>query len=571
MNSLHNFIKNLGRKGNLSDSHIYAQQSLNRVYVSLVIAAIIVLVTNVWIGVEKMRIITSSSFFILACIGFAINLVGKPMPARVFLIIFGFISIAIHSYIYGSMEMEYLAMLFPISILLLSDTELTYRLSLIFSFFFFVGIKLLHIYHPPLIVTSDTLILQIVIGATILIMSFFIIKKFKDEMVIAQKKTEESYINLQLSTAALKESESRYKAIFDNAFDGILVINLEELSPISYNRKMLDFLQIEESQNAKEDVFKFVCEQDAFDLKSSLDILKSEKKIRRKSKAKIPKGKYLHADITCVLLPPPNEQLAVVIFRDISAEIAANEKMIAINAELKNFAHAASHDLKEPLRTIRGFGELMQKMNKGKLSSQNEEFLGYIVDASTRMTTLVNDLLEYSTTANSAQKETVVDLNDVLQICMKNIRLQSIENKVVIYSNDLPKVTGSTVHLVQIFQNIISNAIKFKRSGIAPEIRINVLTNEKFHMISIRDNGIGIQAEYHEKIFGVFKRLHSKSEYEGSGIGLATCKKIIDRKGGKIWVESEPDCGTSFHFTWPVAQNKEVSISTKSMTQIANH
>ncbi|MFT4759770.1 MAG: signal transduction histidine kinase [Paraglaciecola sp.] len=142
--------------------------------------------------------------------------------------------------------------------------------------------------------------------------------------------------------------------------------------------------------------------------------------------------------------------------------------------------------------------------------------------------------------------------------------MQLIETKGVIYSDTLPKVQGNTTHLIQVFQNIISNAIKFRRPEITPEVRINLLINKKFHLISIRDNGIRISPEYHSQVFGVFKRLHSKTDYEGSGIGLATYKKIVKKRGGKIWVESEPEFGTSFHFTWPILVQPKIGNETKS-------
>jgi len=568
MNTLHNVITKLGKKDNLSKSHLYAQESLNLIFVSLIVAAVIVLLSNFLREVEQMRLVTCASFLLLFCIGFIVNFFGNPIIARALLISIGFIGVAIHSFIFGSMELEYLAMLFPISMLLLTETRWFYKVALFFSFLFFLSIKILHILHTPLIISSDTFMLKVVVGTTILFMSFFIISRFKNEMLKAQERSEESNAELQLSIAALQESESRYKAIFDNVFDGILVVDINTLKPVSCNQKMLDYLQIGVLETAKEDIFKYLSEKDAFDLKCHLGTLRKNGKIHKEVKIRTQKGKFLHADITCVLLPPPKEQLTVVIFKDISTEIIAKEKMMEANSELKNFAHAASHDLKEPLRMIRSFGQLLKKNNKKTLSPQNEEFLGYIIDASTRMTTLINDLLEYSTTVNIEQKEQIVDMNDALQICLKNIRLQSIENKTVIYTNVLPQVTGNIAHLVQIFQNIISNAIKFRRREIAPEIRINVLTNKEFHLISILDNGIGIPSEYHEQIFGVFKRLHSKADYEGSGIGLATCKKIIEKKGGKIWVESEPGFGTSFHFTWPVLAKNNQSIAAKPTNHV---
>lgn len=555
MNTLKEFTTNLGNRTNLSEHKIYAQGNLNLIYFSLLATGICVIFYNLYTGIF-IRQITSASFFVMLSIGLTINWLGHPIVSRMFLILTGFVGVAMHSFIYGTeMGLEYLAMLFPVAALMLTDKEWFYKFSLFSSFLFFFGIQLLDFYHVPLIEEPSNILFQkITIGCSILMISFIIIKRFKDEMQKARQKTLESFNELEGFTVALKESESRYKAIFENAFDGILVINTNTWSTVSCNQKMLDYFGIEDDVFTRKDITKYFKENGIFDLSKTLETLKREGRIRKKSKIYRPQGTSIYGDITCVLLPPPNNQLVVIIIKDVSMEIMAKKKMLEANNELKNFAHAAGHDLKEPLRMISSFGQLLQKKNGGEMSPQNQEFLGYIVDASTRMTTLVNDLLEYSTATNSTPKEQEISLNDVLHIVMKNIQLQLVENKGVIYTGVLPRIIGNTTLLVQVFQNIISNAIKFKRPEIAPEVRINALTNKEFHMISIRDNGIGIAPEYHSQVFGVFKRLHSKADYEGSGIGLATCKKIIEQKGGKIWVESEPGFGTSFHFTWPVSK-----------------
>lgn len=565
MKTLFKRLYSLGNKKNLTEGEIYSQGNLNIIYLVLIIICLLALTNNVVQGIY-IRILSSMSFLIIFSIGLLINWIKGPKSARLFLICVGFIGVMVHSYFFGAgMDFEYLAMLFPVAALMLTDKEKYYQYSILFSFFFFLGIKTFHLYHVPLIEPASTFFQKILVGATILSMSFLILRRYKNEILKAHEKTEESLEQLQISLKALQESESRYKAIFDNAFDGILVVNINTFKPISCNQQMLTYLGIEESELQYEEIYNYLNKNATLNLEKNLEILKTEGKIRKKTRIKSKSGASMYSDITCVLLPPPNQQLTVVIFRDISTEILANKKMLEANGELKNFAHAASHDLKEPLRMIRSFGQLLQK----KKQMQSDEFLGYIIDASTRMTTLIDDLLDYSTAANSAQQDRVVNMEDVLQIVLKNIHLQAVENQVIIYSNPLPKVKGNTAHLVQVFQNILSNAIKFRRTEIAPKIRINVLTNDDFHLISIRDNGIGIAPEYHAQVFGVFKRLHSKAEYEGSGIGLATCKKIVEKKGGKIWVESEPGLGTSFHFTWPVLKENNLPVKVQQNTAMA--
>lgn len=230
----------------------------------------------------------------------------------------------------------------------------------------------------------------------------------------------------------------------------------------------------------------------------------------------------------------------------------------------KNFAHAASHDLKEPLRMIQSFSQLLGKRNKDHFDKSSLEYLEFILTASQRMNQLIQDLLEYSSLATRDIKLKLVDLNDILVIVKNNLHVQIAESNAIIHSEKLPTILGHSTFILQLFQNLISNAIKFRKPDVQPVINIKVIEKNGTYRFAIQDNGIGISLEYQQKIFEVFTRLHSKVEYDGSGIGLATSKKIVESLGGKISVESDFGKGATFHFTIPRKSNKEKKSSFKA-------
>ncbi len=221
------------------------------------------------------------------------------------------------------------------------------------------------------------------------------------------------------------------------------------------------------------------------------------------------------------------------------------------NAELQQFAYVASHDLQEPLRMITSYLELLERRYKGQLDERADKFIAYAVDGATRMQTLINDLLSYSRVGTSTQDWKSVDCEKIVQNVLINLHLSIVQSHAVITYDALPKVNADPSQLTQLFQNLISNAIKFRREKAAPQIHIGVEGTDGHWLFSVQDNGIGMEVQYLERIFIIFQRLHSKIEYPGTGIGLAVCKKIVERHGGDLRVESQPDHGSTFYFTMP--------------------
>ncbi len=229
-----------------------------------------------------------------------------------------------------------------------------------------------------------------------------------------------------------------------------------------------------------------------------------------------------------------------------------NRELRQVNEELKQFAYVVSHDLKEPLRMIGSYTQLIQRAYKSKLDESSSDYFGFVKEGVLRMNNLLEDLLHYATIGDKGEKFEELNLSDVLEVCKKNLKVQIEEAQARIYFQELPKVFSNQSMLLQLFQNLISNAIKFRKPEENPAIRIKVKNKNNYWLLSVHDNGIGISPEYRDRIFEIFQRLHPRSKYKGTGIGLAICQKIVQKHGGKMWVESQAGEGAVFYFTLPM-------------------
>ena len=219
------------------------------------------------------------------------------------------------------------------------------------------------------------------------------------------------------------------------------------------------------------------------------------------------------------------------------------------NTELEQFAYVASHDLQEPLRMVGSYCQMLQRRYKGKLDKDADDFIGFAVEGAMRMQQMINDLLTYSRVGRTGKGITQVAVEEVVKTAVSNLQAAIAESSAKVTWDQLPTIAGEKVQLLQLFQNLIGNAIKFRADDRPIEVHVSAAREGEQWHFQVRDTGIGIDKQYLERIFLIFQRLHDRSKYKGTGIGLAVCKKVVEHHGGRIWVESEPGKGTIFHFT----------------------
>jgi PAS domain S-box-containing protein len=369
--------------------------------------------------------------------------------------------------------------------------------------------------------------------------------------ITERKKAEES----------LKKSEAYYKTIFENTGTATLIV--EEDTTISLVNAEFEklFGYSKEEVEGKKSWKEFIPDDYIQKMEEYHNIRRIDPELAPKNyefKAIDRFGNFKDMFITTDLIPGTKQSLVSLL--DITEKKEANKQLKKAinelersNEELQQFAYVSSHDLQEPLRTIASFTQLIERRYKGKLDSDADEFMDYIVDAAVRMKQQIQDLLEYSRVTTKREEFELVDMNLVLNQTIQNLNSSIEEFEAEIIVDELPNVMGDAGQLQRVFQNLIANAIKFRKPEESPIIHISSYKDEDNHeyVFSVKDNGIGIEEQYLERIFTIFQRLHTIEEYHGTGIGLSIVKRIIERHGGRIWVESEWGVGSTFYFTIP--------------------
>lgn len=398
-----------------------------------------------------------------------------------------------------------------------------------------------------------------------------ILNKSLELEVASRQKAEEALqkLNLELEskveqrTEEYRESEQRFRSLFEAAPDFIYVLNLEgKIEQV--NKSVIDNSGYSESELIDHPLAEFLSERSQLTCNQEFSELLAQGNSRHEMEFICQDSTVVTMDCSCSVVGDSQEGNAyiLVLQRNISdrkrmenALLKTNQELRASNAELEKFAYLASHDLREPLRMVTSFTQLLAQRYAGQLDEDADQIIGFAVDGAARMEELIHDLLEYSRIGKENKSLEVVDedvdCEEVLNIALNNLQIAIQESNVQIVRNPLPKVIGNQGQLNQLFQNLLENAIVYRNSEIQSVIEVGAQEQTENWLFWVKDNGIGISEQYQQQIFQIFQRLHTKQEYPGTGIGLAICYKIIGRHDGKIWVESAPGKGATFYFTLP--------------------
>jgi PAS domain S-box-containing protein len=374
----------------------------------------------------------------------------------------------------------------------------------------------------------------------------------------------------------LGQMEGRYRGLLEAAPDAMVVVNqsgeivllnVQAEKQFGYRR---DELVGQKVKNIIPEGFAERLIADA--LRSAEDALAQQIGTGIELNGRRKDGSEFPIEIMLSPLESAEGLLVTAAIRDITTRKTAEanllhkvEELNRSNEELGHFAYIASHDLQEPLRMVASYTQLLSRRYKGKLDSDADEFISFAVDGASRMQRLIQDLLAYSRVGTKGRNLLDTSSEEALQQALINLRAAIKESSALVTHDPLPTVVADEMQLVQLFQNLVGNAIKYQRPGV-PRVHISAAMNgEKKWIFSVKDNGLGIDPQYFERIFGMFQRLHKREEFAGTGIGLAICKKIVERHGGHISVESQPGQGSTFRFALAGSEMKSRKPSRETV------
>jgi signal transduction histidine kinase/FixJ family two-component response regulator len=356
--------------------------------------------------------------------------------------------------------------------------------------------------------------------------------------------------------SALVESESRYRTLFNSIDEGFCII---EAIP-TVEGKPGDYRYIAANPALKvqsgvtvdvgHDTIRGLLSTEAQSWIDVFDEILRTGKPRREERGLLTQGRVL--DLYSFPLEDETRRRIGVIFTDVTARKRAEAELLRANQDLEQFAYSASHDLQEPLRSVKIYSELLAQQLGDKLAGDTRDFLDFVSAGASRMELLVRDLLAYTQAGQLDRPSAPEDANTALNDALANLDGAIRTSGAQVIAEPLPSLRVHATQLQQLFQNLVGNAVKYRRAEIPPVIKVMARREGESWLFSVSDNGLGIEAEYKERIFGLFKRLHTGDEYSGTGIGLAICQRIVERYHGRIWVESELGKGSTFYFTLPV-------------------
>jgi signal transduction histidine kinase len=369
--------------------------------------------------------------------------------------------------------------------------------------------------------------------------------------------------------ASLRESQQLLADIYDFLPDATFVVDLEK-KVIAWNRSVAEMTGITKEEMLGQGDHAYTIPFYGVRRDVLLDLIDTDDdELRAKYQGVTRRGDRLYGEAFCpalyngrgahiwVIAAPlynsDGKRIGTIeSIRDITAIKETEANLARSNQELEQFAYVASHDLQEPLRKIAGFTELLANRYKGTFDEKGESYMAYIVDGATRMRSLINDLLGYSRVMRSTRELAETDCSAVLSRVLRDLEPAIKECNAEVVCGPLPIIHADQSQLGQLFQNLIGNAIKYRGGAALPKVVINAVRQGNDWLFSLTDNGIGIDPMFYDRIFTIFQRLHTRAEYPGTGIGLAVCQKIVERHGGRIWVESTVGTCSTFFFTIPI-------------------
>ncbi len=355
----------------------------------------------------------------------------------------------------------------------------------------------------------------------------------------------------------INESEKKYSTIVEKGNDGIIIIQ-DGLLKFA-NSKMVETTGFSLEDAIEKPFINFIAPEYKELVLDRYKKRLSGKEVSNKYEIELfsRDGRKIPIETSASVIEYEGRPADIAILRDITERREAEEKLKQTleelsrsNSELEKFAYITSHDLQEPLRMVASFLQLLEHRYKDKLDEDANEFIAFAVDGANRLKGMIKDLLTYSRVGTRGKSFELFDSKEALDLALINLKMAIEESNAVITNDLLPNIMADRSQLIQLFQNLIGNAIKFRGKAL-PRVHVSARQEGSDWIFSVRDNGIGVDPKYFNRIFDVFQRLHSRDEYPGSGIGLSICKKIVERHNGRIWVESQPENGSTFFFTIP--------------------
>jgi PAS domain S-box-containing protein len=365
----------------------------------------------------------------------------------------------------------------------------------------------------------------------------------------------------RLALEVLRESEERFRLLFHQAAVGIkrldlqgriLEVNDKFCEILGYSREELlpltlkDYTHPEDLPRERAEITRL--------LSREISSYSVEKRCLRKD------GGLIWVRVTSSLPSGSDRPIEwwISVVEDITHDKQAEEalkrtadELARSNEDLEQFAYVASHDLQEPLRMVAGYLQLLSERYRGQIDAKADKYIAYAVDGAERMSILIRDLLAYSRVSTRAEPLSSTSSQEALDFALKNLHSAIGESGAAVTFDRLPVVRADKTQLTQVFQNVVGNALKFRDPERPPQIRVAVREDQGQWLFSVSDNGIGFEQQYEEKMFVIFQRLHGRGHYPGTGIGLAICRRIVERHGGRIWARGEPGKGSTFFFTLP--------------------